>query len=165
MTVEIVHPTGVVAGTVTDVIPKEDAATPGRGLVEINHPGGACWVGVTPDIRAGDVVRITNQVTGDGDPRSRGDVLHQRQRGLGEHARPRPGPGAGAGRQRQAGGRRPLLADVPDAARRLARDALAAGTHTITLTVLGKKSPLNPGRMHTGAKCAQVDVEMATLIR
>ena len=46
-----------------------------------------------------------------------------------------------------------------------ARDALAAGTHTITLTVLGKKSPLNPGACNTGAKCAQVDVDMATLIR
>jgi hypothetical protein len=64
VTVEVVHPDGTVAGTVTDVMPKEDAATPGLGLVEVNHPGGACWVGVTPDIRAGDVVRITNQVTG-----------------------------------------------------------------------------------------------------
>jgi hypothetical protein len=64
VTVEIVHPSGVVAGTVKDVTPKEDPATPGLGLVEVNHPGGACWVGVTPDIRAGDVVRITNQVTG-----------------------------------------------------------------------------------------------------
>ena len=32
---------------------------------------------------------------------------------------PDQGLGAGAGRQRQAGGRRPLLADVPDPARRL----------------------------------------------
>jgi hypothetical protein len=46
-----------------------------------------------------------------------------------------------------------------------ARDALAAGTHTITLTVLGKKSPVNPGACNTGAKCAQVDVDMATLIK
>ena len=46
-----------------------------------------------------------------------------------------------------------------------ARDALAAGTHTITLTVLGKKSTLNPGACNTGAKCAQVDVDMATLIK
>ena len=46
-----------------------------------------------------------------------------------------------------------------------ARDALVAGTHTITLTVLGKKSTLNPGACNTGAKCAQVDVDMATLIK
>ena len=64
VTVEVVHPSGVVAGTVRDVMPKEDPTTPGLGLVEVNHPGGACWVGVTPDIRPGDVVRITNQVTG-----------------------------------------------------------------------------------------------------
>jgi hypothetical protein len=46
-----------------------------------------------------------------------------------------------------------------------ARDALAAGTHTITLTVLGKKSTVNPNACNTGAKCAQVDVDMATLIK
>jgi chitodextrinase len=49
---------------VKDVTPKEDPTTPGLGVVEVNHPGGACWQGVTPDIRPGDVVRITNQVTG-----------------------------------------------------------------------------------------------------
>jgi hypothetical protein len=30
---------------------------PFAGLVEINHPGGGCWDGVTPDLRAGDIVR------------------------------------------------------------------------------------------------------------
>ena len=29
------------------------------GLAEINHPGGGCWVGQTPNIRAGDIVRVT----------------------------------------------------------------------------------------------------------
>ena len=38
VTVEIQHPSGVVAGTVKDVTPKEDPATPGLGLVEVNHP-------------------------------------------------------------------------------------------------------------------------------
>jgi hypothetical protein len=46
-----------------------------------------------------------------------------------------------------------------------ARDALAAGVHTVTLTVLGKKSTLNPGACSTGAKCAQVDVDMAAIIK
>jgi hypothetical protein len=46
-----------------------------------------------------------------------------------------------------------------------ARDALAPGTHTVTVTVLGKKSPQNPGSCNTGAKCAQVDVDMAALLR
>ncbi len=64
VTVEVEHPSGVIAGTVKDITPKEDPATPGLGTVEVNHPGGACWVGVTPDIRPGDVVRIINQVTG-----------------------------------------------------------------------------------------------------
>src|SRR3954468_8561812 len=29
------------------------------GLAEVNHPGGGCWTGVTPDIRPGDVIRIS----------------------------------------------------------------------------------------------------------
>src|SRR3954453_16124978 len=60
-TVEVQHPDGRVAGTVTDLVPKEDPTTPGLGLIEINHPGGYCWNGVTPDIRAGDIVRIKSQ--------------------------------------------------------------------------------------------------------
>src|SRR5439155_508921 len=30
------------------------------GLVQVNHAGGGCWLGTTPDVRPGDVVRITN---------------------------------------------------------------------------------------------------------
>ena len=42
------------------IIPRDDPATPGvfDGLVEVNHPGGGCWSGVTPDIRPGDVVQV-----------------------------------------------------------------------------------------------------------
>jgi Fibronectin type III domain len=31
----------------------------GDPSLEINHPGGVCWQGVTPDIKPGDVVRVT----------------------------------------------------------------------------------------------------------
>ncbi len=31
---------------------------PQAGVVEVNHPGGACWIGTTPDIRPGDVVQV-----------------------------------------------------------------------------------------------------------
>ena len=31
----------------------------GDVALEINHPGGVCWQGVTPDIKPGDVVRVT----------------------------------------------------------------------------------------------------------
>jgi len=36
------------------------------GLAEVNHPGGGCWLAgtQTPNVRAGDVVRITDTVTG-----------------------------------------------------------------------------------------------------
>jgi len=41
-----------------NVIPVDDPTTVGfDGIVEVNHPGGGCWVGVTPDLRAGDIVR------------------------------------------------------------------------------------------------------------
>jgi hypothetical protein len=46
-----------------------------------------------------------------------------------------------------------------------ARDGLAAGTHTVTVTVLGKKSALNPGACNTGAKCAQVDIDASVMIK
>src|SRR5919199_5057836 len=46
-----------------------------------------------------------------------------------------------------------------------ARDALPPGVHTVTVTVLGKKSPQNPNACNTGAKCAQVDVDMAAVIK
>jgi hypothetical protein len=41
---------GVVIGSAT-------AKTDGNGLAEINHPGGFCWTGFTPDILPGDTVQ------------------------------------------------------------------------------------------------------------
>src|SRR4051794_36654961 len=46
-----------------------------------------------------------------------------------------------------------------------ARDAMAAGTHTVTVTVLGKKSTVNPNACNTGTKCAQVDIDGAMIIK
>jgi hypothetical protein len=60
-TVEVQHPDGRVVGTVTDVAPKDDGEGGGLGIIEVNHPGGACWVTNTPDIRPGDTVRIKSQ--------------------------------------------------------------------------------------------------------
>ena len=61
---------GVVIGTSDAVTPADDPKTAGfEGLVEVNHPGGGCWQGVTPDLRAGDVVRVmTTSDTGDSTP-------------------------------------------------------------------------------------------------
>src|SRR3954470_19723205 len=60
VTVEILRG-GFTVGTAANVVPTDDAKTPGfDGIVEINHPGGGCWTGVTPDIRAGDIVRVTD---------------------------------------------------------------------------------------------------------
>jgi hypothetical protein len=51
---------GHIIGTSTEVMPGDDATAPGfDGIVEVNHPGGGCWVGSTPDIRPGDEVRTT----------------------------------------------------------------------------------------------------------
>lgn len=46
---------GAIVSAVPGMTP--DAA----GLMEINHPGGSCWVGQTPDIVPGDVIRVTGQ--------------------------------------------------------------------------------------------------------
>lgn len=55
---------GAVIGTASNLTPQDDPGTPGfDGLVEVNHPGGGCWDGVTPDIRTGDVVRVLTAPT------------------------------------------------------------------------------------------------------
>jgi Abnormal spindle-like microcephaly-assoc'd, ASPM-SPD-2-Hydin len=78
-TVEVLHPTSLTpVGTVTGVNPVEDPATPGLGLIEVNHPGGACWVGTTPDIRAGDTLRIKDETTGAADTSLVRNVTAQR---------------------------------------------------------------------------------------
>jgi hypothetical protein len=43
----------------------EDITVGTDGLAEVNHPGGGCWLAdtQTPNIRPGDVVRITNLAT------------------------------------------------------------------------------------------------------
>ncbi|MCE9628047.1 MAG: fibronectin type III domain-containing protein, partial [Candidatus Eisenbacteria bacterium] len=67
--VRVIHDPAVFPGATggtTDpanwIIPQGDpAALPGdvfAGIVEVNHPGGACWFGQTPDIRPGDRVQI-----------------------------------------------------------------------------------------------------------
>jgi large repetitive protein len=45
---------GVTIGTAS-------GTTDADGLLEVNHPGGVCWQGVTPNIMPGDVLRVTEQ--------------------------------------------------------------------------------------------------------
>jgi hypothetical protein len=51
----------VTVGAAQNIAPKDDLTTPGvfDGVAEVNHPGGYCWEGTTPDIRPGDIVRVT----------------------------------------------------------------------------------------------------------
>jgi hypothetical protein len=46
-------------GVVSDAVGRTDAA----GAIEVNHPGGVCWRNITPDIIAGDTVRVTYRDT------------------------------------------------------------------------------------------------------
>ena len=48
------------------------------GTVEVNHPGGTCWIANTPDIRPGDVVRITDDATGVADQTTVANVTADR---------------------------------------------------------------------------------------
>src|SRR3954451_17813844 len=63
--VKVIHPSGVTASTdpnspwPAQEDPRALAGAPFAGIVEVNHPGGACWFQTTPDIRPGDKVRIT----------------------------------------------------------------------------------------------------------
>lgn len=56
---------GVLAGFSNDITPADDPGTPGvfDGIVEVNHPGGACWTDFTPDLKAGDKVRFVEKTT------------------------------------------------------------------------------------------------------
>ena len=49
VTVEVIR-NGVIVSSADGIIPID-------GFAEVNHPGGACWEGVTPEIRVGDIVR------------------------------------------------------------------------------------------------------------
>jgi hypothetical protein len=48
------------------------------GLIEVNHPGGTCWVGTTPDMRPGDVIRITDVASGIAEQTTIANVMAQR---------------------------------------------------------------------------------------
>ena len=57
VTVQVVR-AGVVVGEAANIVPRDDPGTPNfDGIIEVNHLGGACWAGVTPDIQKGDLVR------------------------------------------------------------------------------------------------------------
>src|SRR3954469_181274 len=50
----------------------QDASATGTvgsdGIFEVNHPGGACWTGFTPDIRPGDTVSVSDPAAPAGTP-------------------------------------------------------------------------------------------------
>jgi hypothetical protein len=54
---------GVTIATSTPVTPQDDPKTLNvkDGIVEVNHPGGGCWVGTTPDILPGDEITTTTK--------------------------------------------------------------------------------------------------------
>src|SRR5262249_27866913 len=58
---------GVLISRSTDILPQDDPKTPGfDGLVEVNHPGGGCWLTVTPNMRPGDAVLIVTPTVTEG---------------------------------------------------------------------------------------------------
>ena len=59
VTVSVIR-NGITVATSEPITPQDDPATPTfDGIVDVNHPGGGCWTGITPDIRPGDIVRLT----------------------------------------------------------------------------------------------------------
>jgi hypothetical protein len=59
ITVSLIRAGTVYTSTQVPVTP--DAPGSSTGIVEVNHPGGGCWNGTTPNMRPGDVVRFTNK--------------------------------------------------------------------------------------------------------
>ena len=57
-----------VVGTASGVVDE-------NGFLEVNHPGGACWTGVTPDVRGGDLVEVSFSETEFVDGAHVGDVV------------------------------------------------------------------------------------------
>jgi hypothetical protein len=78
-TVSVIHPNGTTVSTASGIEPQDDPSTPGfDGIIEVNHPGGVCWQVVTPDIRPGDKVRVTNDADGSADETTVANVTAQR---------------------------------------------------------------------------------------
>ncbi|MEA2156528.1 MAG: large repetitive protein, partial [Solirubrobacteraceae bacterium] len=51
---------GIQIGVTPPIAAQDDTTTAGfDGMVEVNHPGGGCWLTNTPDILPGDIVRTT----------------------------------------------------------------------------------------------------------
>ncbi|HNN13735.1 MAG TPA: choice-of-anchor D domain-containing protein [Anaerolineales bacterium] len=82
VTIEIIHSAAYGGGIVTagpGLIPVDDPSTPEfDGIVEVNHPGGYCWNGVTPDIRPGDKLRVTVDQTNIADQTTVANVAAKR---------------------------------------------------------------------------------------
>ncbi|MGB7924149.1 MAG: Ig-like domain-containing protein [Pyrinomonadaceae bacterium] len=67
-----------ITGTNLVLISSAQNLTPSdEGLVEVNHPGAACWETVTPNIRPGDIVRVTT-ASGDADQTTVANVTAER---------------------------------------------------------------------------------------
>ncbi|HEX8163642.1 MAG TPA: choice-of-anchor D domain-containing protein [Pyrinomonadaceae bacterium] len=81
---------GKVWATSESVFPADDAATPDfDGIVEVNHPGGGCWLGFTPDIRPGDIIRYTDGL-GMTDQTTTSNVFAERATDLASDGTPLP---------------------------------------------------------------------------
>ncbi len=82
VTIEIIHSAALGGAIVTagpGLVPVDDPSTPEfDGIVEVNHPGGYCWSGVTPDIRPGDKLRVTVDQTNVADQTTVANVVAKR---------------------------------------------------------------------------------------
>lgn len=68
LTIRVVR-NGTMVGTASGTV---DSA----GILEVNHPGGVCWITLTPDILAGDVVQaLTDPAVPTGDATTTADVF------------------------------------------------------------------------------------------
>jgi hypothetical protein len=56
--VRLIHDPALYPGATGGTTDPANPIAAQAGIVEVNHPGGACWLGQTPDIRPGDRVQV-----------------------------------------------------------------------------------------------------------
>ncbi len=139
------------------------------GLAEVNHPGGTCWDAVTPDIVAGDTVRIVVASSPGGVRDGEADVTTVADVTAGRPVSPAPGTIRVSGRASSTTGSQipldqlaaRLVAPNRTFAKSARRDMRAPGTRGATLAYDSPGSATDMGWSATWTALSDADVSLA----
>ena len=140
------------------------------GLAEVNHPGGTCWDVVTPNIVAGDTVRVVVTASPNGTPVGTADVTHVADITAGRPVNSAPGTITLKGTAVDVDGGQyadvtaidaRLVAPGKTFAKTAKRDLRAPGTRGATFAYDEPGSPTNFGWTATWTGLTDGDVKLA----